>query len=119
MRALIEKVIRAVAVPEIIELPRFGSGTTTPHQLLIDKHFDGAKVPCEITRIRIRLGQLGWGDLRIVLRRRWSCMPKPLLQFEKSHRLFGVEELRCNRGSGAMASDVGPNVGTWNAPLFA
>src|SRR5579859_4927140 len=119
MRALIEEVIRAVAVPEIVELPRLVGGTTIPHQFLIDKHFNGTKVPCEVARIRIGLGELRRRDLCIVLCRRWSGMPEPLLQFKQSHGLFGIEELRRNRGARTMASDVAPNVGRGYAGLCA
>jgi hypothetical protein len=66
MRALIEKVIRAVAVPEIVELPRLIGGTTIPHQLLIDKHFNGTKIPCEVARIG-RSG--GSGQCKLALTR--------------------------------------------------
>ena len=37
-------------LPEIVKLPRLVGGTTIPHQLLIDKHFNGTKVPCEVAR---------------------------------------------------------------------
>jgi hypothetical protein len=70
-------------VPEIVKLPRLVGGTTIPHQLLIDKHFNGTKVPCEVARIRIGLGELRRRDLRIVLRRCRSCMPEPLRESEQ------------------------------------
>jgi len=69
VRALIEKIIRTVTVPEIVELPRPVGGTTIPHQLLIDKHFDRTKVPREVARIRIGFGEFRRRDLCIVLRR--------------------------------------------------
>ena len=56
VRTLIEEIIRAVAVPEIVKLPRLGSSGAAPDQLLIDKYFDGAQVSCEVAGIRIRLG---------------------------------------------------------------
>jgi hypothetical protein len=76
---------------------------------LINKHFDGPKVPCEVARVSIRLGELSRCDLRIVLRCSWSCMPKPLLQLKQSQRFLRVEKLRCNHGAGAMVSDVASN----------
>jgi len=48
MRALIEKIVRAVTMAEIVKLPRLVSSTAVPHQLLIDKYFDGPEVPCEV-----------------------------------------------------------------------
>ena len=39
-------------LPEIVELPRLVSSTTVPHQLLIDKYFDGTKVPCEVACLK-------------------------------------------------------------------
>jgi hypothetical protein len=38
MRARIDKIIRAVTLPEIVELPRLVNGTTIPHQLLNPSH---------------------------------------------------------------------------------
>jgi hypothetical protein len=56
MEALIEKVICAVAMAEIVELPRLGDRAAIPNRLLINKHFDCTKVPCEVASIRVRLG---------------------------------------------------------------
>src|SRR5271157_1340970 len=119
MRTLIEKVIRAVAMAEIVELPRLVSCTTIPYQLLIDKHFDGTKIPCEVARIRIRFGELRRRDLRIVLCCRWGRVPEPLLQFKQSHGLFSIEELRRNRGARTMACDVAPNISGGHTCLVA
>ena len=53
MRALIEKVIRAIAMAEVIELPRLCDSTAIPNRFLVNKHFDGPKISCEILSIGI------------------------------------------------------------------
>src|SRR5712691_8173332 len=94
MRALIEKVIRAVSVPEIVKLPCFIGSNTRSHLLLIDEHFDGAQIPAEVTCVRIRLHQFRRRDLCVPLCGRRHPVPEPLLQLEQTHRLFCIEQLR-------------------------
>jgi PadR family transcriptional regulator len=51
MWALIEEVIRAVSVPQIVELPRFIGSETRPYFLLIDEHFDRSQISTEVTSV--------------------------------------------------------------------
>ncbi len=46
-------------------------------------------------------------------------MSEPLLQIKYSHWLFGIEELRRNRGARAMAGDVAPSISGRHACLAA
>jgi hypothetical protein len=70
MLALLKKVVGAVPVAEIVELPRLGGGTSASNHVLIDQNLDGAKVAGEISGIRMGLGHLQWCDLGVVL----GCM---------------------------------------------
>ena len=85
MRALVEEVISAVAVAEIVKLPRFPGTDSRSNLFLIDEHFDCAQISTEVTRIGIRLHQLRGCDLRVSLRGGRQAMPEPLLQLEQAH----------------------------------
>src|SRR5258708_4740435 len=119
MRALVEEIVGTVAVAKIVELPRLISASPAPHDFLIHEHFNRAKIPLEVPSIGVGLRQSGWRDLRIVLGGRGRGVAKPVLQFEEGHRLFGVEELRGDRGTAAMAGDVAARVGPGHSGLSA
>jgi hypothetical protein len=72
---LLEEVIRAVAMAEIVELPRLGDGPALANRLLIDEYFDRPDVLGKITSIDIRLCQLGRGDLDVVPRASGELWP--------------------------------------------
>lgn len=72
MLALLKEVVGAIAVAEVVELPRFGCGASAADQILIDQDFDGAKVAGEIARIGIGLGELQRRDFRVMLSCCWS-----------------------------------------------
>ena len=94
---------------EIVELPGFSGCTPAADDLLVYEHLNRAKVSREVASIGIRLCQLDGRDLCIVLRRSRRAVAEPLLQLEERHWFFGIEELRRNRGAGAMAGDVAAN----------
>src|SRR5258708_9680696 len=119
MRALVEEIVGTVAVAKIVELPRLISASPAPHDFLIHEHFNRAKIPLEVPSIGVGLRQSGWRDLRIVLGGRGRGVAKPVLQFEEGHRLFGVEELRRDRGTAAMAGDDAARVGPGHSGLSA
>jgi hypothetical protein len=52
---LIEKIVGAVTVPEIIELPGFLGTKPGPDFVLINEHFNGSQVPSEVAGIGIGL----------------------------------------------------------------
>jgi hypothetical protein len=68
-RALVEEIVRAVAMSEIVELPRLVRSPPAAHDFLVHKHVDGTEVPHEISSIGIRFCQLRRCDLCIMLRR--------------------------------------------------
>src|SRR5579863_410482 len=119
MRALLEEIISAEAVSEIVELPWLGTGPATTDHFLVHEDFNRPKVPLEITGISIGLSQLRWGNIRIVLRRCWCAVTQPFLQFEERQWFFGVEQLRSNRRATTMAGDVTPNIGRRYSGLAA
>src|SRR5207249_2283214 len=90
VRTLIEEVIGAVAVTEIVKLPRLRSTDSLSYLFLIDEHFDRPKIPSKVTCVRIRLHQLRWCDLCVPLCGRRHPVPEPLLQLEQTHRLFCI-----------------------------
>ena len=52
---LIEEVISAVAVAEIVKLPRLRGTDSVSHLFLIDEHCDRPQIPSEVTCVLIRL----------------------------------------------------------------
>ena len=59
VRALVEEVVRAVTVAEVIEPPRFSLGRGAAlDRVLVDQHLDRADVPAEVAGVGVRLGQL-------------------------------------------------------------
>ena len=94
VRTLIEEVISAVAVTEIVKLPRLRSTDSVSYLFLIDEHLDRTKIPSKVTCVRIRLHQLRWCDLCVPLCGGGHPVPEPLLQLEQAHRLLGIEQLR-------------------------
>lgn len=67
VRTLIEEVISAVAVAEIVELPHFIGGDSRTHFVLIDGYFDGAQIPAEVACARMRFHQFRRPDLCVPL----------------------------------------------------
>lgn len=53
MWALIEEIVGAVAVPEIVELPRLLRGLAAHHGFTIDQHLDGSQVASKSERSRL------------------------------------------------------------------
>src|SRR5260370_17763585 len=94
VRTLIEEVISAVAVTEIVKLPRLRSTDSVSYLFLIDEHFDRTKISSKVTCVRIRLHQLRWCDLCVPLCGGGHPVPEPLLQLEQTHRLLPLEQLR-------------------------
>ena len=90
VQALIEEIVRAVAVAEIVELPRFVRWASASDSILVDEDFDRSYVPSEVACILVRPGQLGWRDLCIVACRFWRAVSKPLLQFKQTERFFAL-----------------------------
>jgi hypothetical protein len=88
VRALIEEVIGAIAMAEVVELPWLGDSAPIPNRLLINKHFDGPKVPCEVAHVSIRLGELRRRDLALDDFSRASA-----LSLELSYRFVYIVEL--------------------------
>lgn len=68
MRALIEEVVGAVAMAEVVELPRFIGWAFVSDGILIDQDLNSPDVPGEVTGILVGPGQLGWRDLRVMTR---------------------------------------------------
>src|SRR5258708_22280775 len=73
----------------------------------------------EVAGIRIRFHQLRWRDLSVSLRGGGQPMPKPLLQFEEAHRIFGVEQLRGDGGSRPVTRNFSAQIALWHSGLFA
>ena len=93
MWTLIEEIVGAVAVPEIVELPRLLSGLAAHYGFAIDQHFDGSQVASKIAGIAVGLHELRRAEGKIVLGGVRPFMPQPVLQLEKRHRILGCEEL--------------------------
>jgi len=51
VRALVEEVVGAVAVPEVVVLPRFVGRPARPDRILVDQHFDRAQVGLVVTTV--------------------------------------------------------------------
>ena len=79
MWALIEEVIGAVAVTEIVELPRFVGRASASDRILIDKDFNCPDVPGEVAGILVGLGQLGWRDPCVMACGFGRAVTEPLL----------------------------------------
>lgn len=69
MRTLVEEIVRAVAVPEIVEAPGLPARDGGMDRVSIDQDVDGAEVALEIVRIRVGARQFRRRQARVVLRR--------------------------------------------------
>ena len=68
MRALVEEVVGAIAMTQIVEPPRLAfSRSTADDRVLIDENLDGTHVAGEVAGIGVRLGQPGRSDPGVVL----------------------------------------------------
>src|SRR6266498_3494672 len=106
MWALLKKVIGAVTMSEIVELPRLSrSRRSALDGLLINENCNVAQVSLEVFRIRIRFRQLRRCRFDVVFGRGEMAMSEPLLQIPDRHRFPGVIELRGDSRSGAVARD--------------
>ena len=118
MLALFKEVVGAIPLAEIIELPWLGCSAPITNYLLVNKHFDDAKVADKVACIGVRLGDLKRSDLRIMLSCGWGRMPQPLLQLKERHRLSGVIELRSDGGTSAVTGDVASHIRERHTGLF-
>jgi hypothetical protein len=114
MRALIEEVIGAVAVPEIVEAPRFTARDAGTDRVLIDEHIDRAQIALKVLRVCVRARQLRGRQSRIVLRGLRCGVTKPGLEFKEREGLLRVKQLRRDRRAGAMARDPPARVCQWH-----
>src|ERR1700692_367246 len=110
VRTLVEEIVCAIAMSEIVELPGLVGGSSAAHDFLVHKHFNGTKVAREVPSVSVRLSQFRWSDLGVMLRRSRRAVAEPFLEFKQRHRLFGVEQLRGNRRPSAMAGDVAAHI---------
>ncbi|HUF31289.1 MAG TPA: hypothetical protein VMM77_11625 [Gemmatimonadaceae bacterium] len=97
MRALIEKVVRAVAVTQIVEAPRVTVRDAGPDGVLIDEHLNRPQVALKVLRVGVRARQFDGRQACIMLRRLRRRMAEPRLQFKQRERLLRIEKLRRNR----------------------
>src|SRR5260370_36751666 len=67
VRTLIEEVISAVAVAEIVKLPRLRGTDSVSYLFLIAEHFARTKVPSTVTCARILLHRLRWWNRPVAL----------------------------------------------------
>ena len=120
VRALVEEVVGAVAVPEVVEPPRLARRRRpVPDGVPVEEQFDGAQITAEIARVLVGPGKLGRRDAGVVLRGGRRAMPEPGLQVEQRQRLPGVEELAGDRRAGAVAGDGPARVALWHPGLAA
>ena len=69
MRTVVEEVISAVTVTQVIVLPRLTvGGRLITNGLLIDQDFDDSDIELEVASLSVRPGQLRGSDLCVVLR---------------------------------------------------
>src|SRR5712692_3525520 len=118
VRTLIEEVISAVAVAEIVKLPRLRGTDSVSHLFLIDEHFDCPKIPSEVTCVRIRRHQLGWRDFCVPLSGGRQPMAEPLLQLIQTHWLLRIEQLGGDGGPRAMTRNFPAEVALWHSSLL-
>jgi len=71
-----------VAVAEIVKLPRFVYRPSAAHDFLAHKHFDGTKIALEVPSVSVRLSQLRWCDLSVMLGCSRRAVAEPLLELE-------------------------------------
>ena len=69
MCTLLEEVVRTVAMPEIVILPRFLVTQSSSHGILINDYIDGSQVSFEIPGVVESPRQFGGRDVCIELRR--------------------------------------------------
>ena len=81
MRALVEEVIGAVTVAEVLKVPRLALRTSASDCILIDEDSDGSDITSQGASVLVRFGELRWCDLCVKARRFGRAMPKPLLEF--------------------------------------
>lgn len=91
MRALVKEVVGAVAVAQIVELPRLFGGLPTQNKLPINQNLDRAHIAREIAGITERLRQLRGADIQVMLCRVCPLVPEPALEFKQRQRLLRVE----------------------------
>ena len=66
MRALIEEVVGAVAVTEVVQLPWLVRWASASKGILVDKNLNGSDVSGEVARILVGLCQLRRRDFCVV-----------------------------------------------------
>lgn len=79
VRTLVEKIIRAVAVTEVIKLPRLVRWASAFDGILINENLNGPDVPGEVAGILVGLRKLCWRNLCVVTRRFGRAVTEPLL----------------------------------------
>ena len=111
VRALIEEVVSAKAMAEIVKAPWLaGSRCPIPDGVLINQNLDRTQVALEVSGALDRTRQPGRRHGSIVLRRCRRRVPKPGLQLEQRQRFLGVVELRRDRRACPVACDAAARV---------
>jgi hypothetical protein len=67
MWALFEEGVVAVAVAEVVVLPRLAVGGAGGDGITVDEDLDGAHVAGEVARVAVGAGQRGGADLSVEL----------------------------------------------------
>jgi len=68
MWALLEEVVGAIPVSQIVKFPRLARGASVAYDLLVNEYLDCTEVPREIACIGVGFRELRRSDLGIVLR---------------------------------------------------
>lgn len=82
MRALVEEIVGAVAVAEIVEFPRFLSRFSIQDNIPIDENVDGADIACKISGIAEGLRHLRGADVQVMLGGVGPFVAQPPLKFK-------------------------------------
>ena len=110
MRTLIEEVVAAKSMAQIVILPGCTCRGPFENNVVVDQDFDRAGVSGEVTGILIRCGEFGRADVQVVLSRIHPLMAKPALQLHQRHGLLCVVELRGDRRAGTMTGDPAASI---------
>ncbi|MET7396275.1 hypothetical protein ABZS66_22610 [Dactylosporangium sp. NPDC005572] len=119
--ALGEEVVAAVAVAEVVVLPRlFATGGGAGEDgLAVDEDLNGADIAGEVVGLAVGGAEGALRDLAVVAGAGSVFVAEPLLQVGERERLAGVEQLGGDGGAGPVAGECAAGVGFGDVGLAA
>lgn len=83
MWTLVEEIVRAVAVSEVVILPWIPFRDALFHSFLINEHADRPQIPLEVSCLGVRARQFRGRDFCVILSRIRRTVPQPRLKLKE------------------------------------